>query len=105
MGEFMMRRFIALLVVLVLGSGIIRVWAQMVQSPPQVIFLSPTDEIPLDAPVTLMFNQAMNRQSVEAAWSVQPAVPGTFNWENDYTLVFTPATNWQRETTYTVTLT
>lgn len=41
------------------------------------------------APITLFFNQAMNKGSVESAMSGLP--DGTFTWTDDATLTFTPA--------------
>jgi uncharacterized protein YfaS (alpha-2-macroglobulin family) len=61
--------------------------------PPAVIETSPSagSQIPLDGLVTIYFNQAMERTSVESALSVQPsAVTGQLTWKDDATLVFTP---------------
>ena len=61
--------------------------------PPSLIEIipSPETELPLSSSVKLYFNQAMNRASVEAALSVQPAPAGSFSWEDDATLVFKPS--------------
>jgi hypothetical protein len=49
----------------------------------------PGSEIPLDSPITLRFNQPMNRTSVEAAIQVGGA-SGRFEWLDDSTLSFQP---------------
>jgi len=98
-----MKKLSAFFVVLLLSLGIIHVLAQLDESPPQVVFISPTDDIALDAPLTVMFNQTMNRSSVEAAWSIEPRVEGSFEWQNDFTLMFTPSGGWLRQTDYTIT--
>ena len=61
--------------------------------PPAVIETSPSagSQIPLDGLVTIYFNQAMDRTSVESALSVQPStVTGQLTWKDAATLIFTP---------------
>ncbi len=60
--------------------------------PPALVESNPPagSEIALDAPITLSFNQAMDRASVESAFSGQPALVGTFSWSDDRTVTFTP---------------
>lgn len=62
------------------------------------------EEAPLDRPLTLYFDQAMDSDSVEAAFSIAPTVEGAFLWTDPATLVFTPATAWERATRYRVKL-
>ena len=50
------------------------------------------------------FNKTMNHPSVEAAFSIAPAVPGAFSWEGTR-LVFTPVTPLNAFAEYRVTLT
>jgi alpha-2-macroglobulin len=50
----------------------------------------PGSEIALNRPITLVFNQAMDRRSVEGAITGQPTLSGRFNWQGDNTLTFTP---------------
>ena len=61
--------------------------------PPAIVeSLPPTAaELSLLSPVTFYFNQPMQRDSVEASLSVQPAVNGSFSWNDDATLVFQPS--------------
>ena len=60
--------------------------------PPAVIENDPPvgSELPLAGPITLYFNQPMDRASVEAAFRQQLAMSGTFTWIDDLTLVFYP---------------
>ncbi len=58
------------------------------------------DELPVDDSVRFVFNTSMNRASVEAAFSVTPAAPGTFHWADDNTLTYTPDKPLDRDTAY-----
>ncbi len=43
-------------------------------------------------PITLTFDQPMDRASVESSFALAPAVPGTFAWNEDHTqVVFQPS--------------
>lgn len=54
------------------------------------------------SPITFYFNQAMNKQSVESAFSGLPE--GTFTWNDEATLVFTPTQSYQSNTVLNLTL-
>lgn len=55
--------------------------------------------------ISIMFNQIMDKASVEAAFSISPSVAGTFFWtSNDQTINFKPAEPLNKLTKYTVTL-
>ncbi len=75
------------------------------QPPPSVIDSIPMrgEELPLDGAITLFFNQAMDRPSVERAIRTQPALTGSFDWLDEATVQFKP-TNLQRATTYVLTV-
>jgi hypothetical protein len=62
------------------------------------------DELPINGPITIYFDSAMNRASVQSAFSIQPPVAGAFSWPDDATLVFTPQTPFERAARYTVTI-
>jgi hypothetical protein len=53
--------------------------------PPALVESDPpqTVELPLDGPITLFFNQPMDRASVEAALTSQMLQPLEFNWVDD----------------------
>ena len=57
--------------------------------PPQVASYAPkrTAEQPIDEPLQIVFDQAMDHGSVESAWHISPQVDGTLTWR-DTTLVF-----------------
>ena len=61
--------------------------------PPGIVESNPPPgaELPLEGPLTLYFNQPMQRTSVEAALSLTPTQPGSFTWQDDATLVFSPS--------------
>ena len=70
--------------------------------PPRVLHRSPErgQELDIQAPVVITFDQAMDRASVESAFDITPAVVGNFEWQDD-TLSFSPTgTGFSRATTY-----
>ncbi|MFC1464285.1 MAG: Ig-like domain-containing protein [Candidatus Brachytrichaceae bacterium NZ_4S206] len=66
------------------------------------------EELPVDKPIELVFDQPMDRRSVERALTVQTgdsvAVTGKLEWTSDNRAVFKPSQNWARATRYTVSL-
>ncbi|MGD8752897.1 MAG: Ig-like domain-containing protein, partial [Anaerolineales bacterium] len=60
--------------------------------PPAVVESDPPPGpgFPLQGPLTLYFNQQMDRPSVENALSGQPSLAGRFEWLDDTTVVFKP---------------
>lgn len=61
--------------------------------PPQVITSDPLpgQEVTLDTPITLLFDQPMDQTAVEAAFSMEPAVEGELSWPTPNQAVFTPS--------------
>tara|TARA_B100000315_G_scaffold231618_1_gene243100 strand:- start:256 stop:768 length:513 start_codon:yes stop_codon:yes gene_type:complete len=59
---------------------------------------------PSMAPITIDFDQPMMRSSVEAAFSMSPAVEGNFLWEGNKRIHFLPNENLDPELNYTVTV-
>jgi hypothetical protein len=59
-------------------------------------------EAPVDHALTLTFDQPMDQDSVEAAFSIEPRVSGTFSWLDPVTLTFTPRGTWDRSARYEV---
>ncbi len=74
--------------------------------PPRLLTHTPAlgEEQPLDAPMELVFDQPMDRASVEAALSITPTVVGKFTWRDERTLAFTPEGRWERGRRYRVTV-
>lgn len=52
----------------------------------------------------LTFSEAMERQSVEKAFSVTPSVQGVFEWSSDTTVIFRPSKILAPETRYQITV-
>ncbi len=75
-------------------------------TPPLLVDYTPArgEETPLERPLTLTFDQPMDRTSVEAAFSINPPIEGRFSWSDSTTLVFTPSSGWQRATRYRVAM-
>ncbi len=79
---------------------------------PEVISYSPaitaeniTDSVEVSAVIVLDFNWDMNTEATEAAFSISPAIEGTFTWENSYRrLRFKPLEKFEKCIEYTVTL-
>ena len=62
-------------------------------------------KVEIDAPATLSFSTPMQRGSVEAAITVEPAVDVELRWsDDDTTLSIVPTSHWQPGTYYTVTV-
>lgn len=84
--------------------------ARIRETPPEVVNYSPVwneGDVPLKAniPVVLEFNWDMNTEVTEAAFHIEPAVEGSFRWEDsNYRLVFEPTDAYDINTLYTVTL-
>lgn len=57
-----------------------------------------------DSSITIKFDQEVDQASAEASFSISPNITGTFSWENDSTLKFTPSSHLNFNTTYTVRL-
>ena len=74
--------------------------------PPELLSRSPApgELLPLDEPLTLTFDQPMDRASVEAAFTISPTVEGEFRWDDDRTATFLPAEALDRGRRYQVRL-
>ena len=63
------------------------------------------EELQLDNPIVLTFDQAMDHSSVEKALQVSPRVDGKFTWTSDNVVSFKPSKEWDRAKNYTIILT
>lgn len=83
--------------------------------PPQVVYSSPLpgEEVTLDGAITVLFDQPMDQESVEASFLIQESgavtetveaapVAGVFSWPETDTLIFTPESTLERERFYKV---
>lgn len=73
---------------------------------PRLLFRSPApgEEQLLDAPLELVFDQPMDRASVEAALVISPTVEGSLAWVDDRTLSFAAENGLERGAAYEVTV-
>ena len=73
--------------------------------PPEVIdvYPFPGSEMIGDEPLTITFNQAMDRASVEQSIRFDPALQGTFTWTDTRTVDFTPVDAWS-DPVYTLSI-
>ncbi len=62
------------------------------------------EELPLDGEIELVFDRPMDRDAVESAFSLSPAVEGAFAWQDERTLRFKPSAPLARDTRYEVYL-
>ncbi len=56
----------------------------------------------MDSPIRIVFSEKMNKSSVEEAINISPRISGSFEWENDRILVFSPEDEFDRSTTVRV---
>ncbi|MGD8473346.1 MAG: Ig-like domain-containing protein [Anaerolineae bacterium] len=94
------------LVVALLLMGVAAVATVLSQAGVRVAALSPgrgDDDVPITAPIRITFSKEMDRTSVEERFSVEPEIPGEFEWESK-TLTLRPYSALRPETTYVVTL-
>ncbi len=79
-----------------------------VSAPPSISSSSPANnavDVPLNSPITLRFSRAMNKTSVESAFSSVPAITCTWVWlDNDQTATCTPTSQFPFLTQYDFTL-
>ncbi len=79
-------------------------------TPPVVESYSPvwnTDDegVLCNTPIVIQFNWDMDTEATEKAFTITPAVNGTFSWEDlNYRMVFTPSDPYNTDTEYTVSL-
>ncbi len=75
--------------------------------PPALVETDPLpgSKISLKNPITFYFNQPMQHTSVEAALTGEPNLSGSFNWQDDSTLTFTPDTPLLPDTSVTINIT
>ncbi len=79
--------------------------------PPRVMGITPADlsnDVPLDASVSVAFSESMNTASAQSAFSLSngvSAVPGAFSWSGTTEIIFNPSADFSHSTEYHVTLT
>ena len=72
---------------------------------PRVISTPPAQPIQVYESISVTFDQRMHRGFTESAVSISPATAGSLSWTVDFrTLSFTPDTQFEFDTTYTLTI-
>ena len=54
--------------------------------------------------IDIEFSEPVDRGSVERRFRIAPYVPGTFSWDRNTTLIFTPTTLLPAQTSFTVSM-
>jgi hypothetical protein len=73
---------------------------------PYIIEVAPHgDNVPIDSEIIMRFNEAIDINSLNRAFVVEPNIPGSFTIEVNNIVVFTPNVKLTRGTTYNVTIT
>ncbi len=107
-GFFYVHRFatsMVLAMVLVVGGGGFMVSAADAPVPKNVPLSDTSPEWHPDvAPITIEFDQNMMRGSVEDAFSIYPAVEGSFVWDNNHKVRFLPDMPLDSNQEYVVTI-
>ncbi len=85
--------------------GFTTAWPAVLRSRPE----SGAIDAGATMPISVTFNQSMDRASTEAAFGLRSAgeggeVDGDFRWDSDRTLIFEPAAALERATRYEVTI-
>jgi hypothetical protein len=62
-----------------------------------------SEDVSPDSNISITFSQRMNLTSVQNAFTISPAAAGLFSWSGN-TMTYTPSSNLQYSTTYTVTV-
>ena len=74
--------------------------------PPQVIDVWPLPGVEMGGtePLSISFDQSMNADTVQNAFSIAPELAGEIVWSDPRTLNFIPSEGWAVDTEYTVTI-
>jgi len=99
-------RRVSVLVGLILALGFLLCTVGLA-SAPSAIGRSPErgEELGIDQAIEIVFDQPMDRTTVEAAFAINPSHATELQWTNDRTLRVLPVTEWLRATTYDILLT
>jgi Tol biopolymer transport system component len=102
-------RWLAVIAVGTAALGVVLYFASTVdRRPPQVTSYELTQRLVADAGIALTttsvevtFNEPVEHETAEAAFEIDPAVPGAFSWSGT-TMIFTPQERLPLETEFTV---
>ena len=75
-------------------------------TPPSVNTTSPANgavEVPVDSTISMTFSEVMNQTTAQSAFSINPAIDGSFSWNGAGTVMtFTPSTQLLDDQVYAV---
>lgn len=72
-------------------------------TPPKILTTFPgnrSTEAPLDSKIEIIFNQGVIKSIAEKSFTISPPIPGTFSWESNQKMIFTPKKAFERATNY-----
>ena len=75
-------------------------------TPPIISSVDPANNatnVSVYTPIKVSFNEAMDKNSAQSAFSINPSVPGTFSWDGN-TMIYTLSTPLTRATNYSVSI-
>ena len=76
-------------------------------TPPNLNTNFPVDndkDVNVNSNITITFSKDMNKSSVESGFSISPNVTGTFIWDGNLKLIFTPTSDLEEGQTYKITI-
>lgn len=56
----------------------------------------------VDNDLEVVFKESMNPDSVESNFKIIPDILGDISWDDDQTMLFSPLSDWEKETKYTI---
>lgn len=87
-----------------MGAGISPMTGGQAYPPIAPVVGPASGDIPADTIIYTLFSDPMAQNSVQDAFTIEPAVTGTFNWTDDRQMIFEPDASLTENVTYTVRL-
>jgi hypothetical protein len=94
--------------IVLISAGLLLLTVAAVVFAPQVdpVFIAAQEpngsDVPVDSAISITFSRAVEQHSAERAFVIYPVVRGRFGWEDDLTMIFTPAEQLQPQTSYRI---
>lgn len=74
-----------------------------VKAPLVKSFSPKGDIVDIDSEIKVVFDDPMDQEQVQNAFTIDPKVEGKISWANKRTFIFTPRVNLSKDTTYNIT--
>ena len=74
-------------------------------TPPKIMTTFPgnlSSEAPLDSKIEIIFNKGVIKSFTEHSFNIIPNIPGSFSWESNQKLIFSPKSKLDRASSYQV---